>query len=367
MSRTEVEAPLGPLDRVFFYDGPISRAVAFEGLLASGERFAHAAGLARSREPDGDRLVHIATDGETYGHHHRYGEMALAYALHHIEANGLARLTNYGEFLAAHPPEQEVEIVENTSWSCAHGVERWRSDCGCNTGGEPGWNQAWRAPLREALDWLRDELAPRFESRGAARSSTIPGRRATTTSRDPRPLPENVPLLRAPCRRSDGRSGRALKLLEMQRHAMLMYTSCGWFFDDLAGSRRSRSSSTPAGRCSSPSSSSASRSRRASCARLEKARSNVPETGNGRDLYEKHVRPAMVDLPQVAAHYAVSSLFQDYPNPARVYCYAVERQNGRTFQAGRARLRIGKARVTSSSPASRTSWPTACCTSAITT
>jgi alpha-amylase/alpha-mannosidase (GH57 family) len=322
-----VALPSGRTLAVFFYDGATSRAVAFEGLLSSGERFAQRL-VSRFPEDDGsDRLVHIATDGETYGHHHAYGEMALSYALHHIEKNGWAKLTNYGAYLAGHPPEREVEIRENTSWSCAHGVERWRSDCGCHTGGGPGWSQAWRAPLREALDWLRDEIAPLYETEaGKLFDDPWEARDRYLVSR-----PEGV---------------RALELLEMQRHAMLMYTSCGWFFNDLAGIETIQVLQYAgrvvqlAGRLFGGD------IEEGFLSRLERARSNGGETG--RDLYEKHVRPAMVDLPEVAVHYAVTSLFQDYPNPAKVYCYSVERRNGRIFQAGRARLSIGKALVTSS-------------------
>ena len=108
---------------LFFYDGPISRAVAFEGLLKNGEAFAErlVSGFADQETP---QLLHIATDGESYGHHFPHGDMALAYALHYIESQDLAQLTNYGEFLEKCPPTQEVQIKENTSWSCAHGVAR---------------------------------------------------------------------------------------------------------------------------------------------------------------------------------------------------------------------------------------------------
>src|SRR4051794_25375415 len=159
----EVKLREGRRIAVFFFDGAISRAVAFEGLLMSGERFTDRLMSAVPADPEHDRLINIATDGETYGHHHRYGEMALSYALQHIEENGWAKLTNYGEYLATHPPQHEVEIVENTAWSCVHGVDRWREDCGCHTGGGEGWTQGWRAPLRLALDGLRDELAPLWE------------------------------------------------------------------------------------------------------------------------------------------------------------------------------------------------------------
>ena len=149
---------------VFFYNGPVSRAIAFEGLLNSGENFAARlkAGFKDSAQP---QLVHVATDGESYGHHHRHGEMALAYALRLLEEDKNVKLTNYGSFLEQFPPEYECEIGENTSWSCVHGVERWRSNCGCN-GGKPGFNQAWRAPLRQALDELRDALAPAHRAGG---------------------------------------------------------------------------------------------------------------------------------------------------------------------------------------------------------
>jgi len=161
-----VALPAGRSIDVFFYDGPTSRAVAFERLLASGvdfaERLLHAAHGAA-----GPRLHHIATDGESYGHHHRFGEMALAYAVHHIETFRLALPTNYAQFRALHPATWEAEIVDDTSWSCAHGVERWRSDCGCNAG-HPQWSQAWRGPLRAAFDWLRERAAEIFEGEGAA-------------------------------------------------------------------------------------------------------------------------------------------------------------------------------------------------------
>ncbi len=288
---------------VFFYHGAISRSVAFEGLLDSGEHFAARLLSSLPVESGGDRLIHIATDGETYGHHHRFGEMALSYALHHIESNGWAKLTNYGEYLETHPPDHEVEIAEYTSWSCAHGVERWRGDCGCRTGGGPDWTQAWRAPLRQALDWLRDELAPLYEQAAGeifpdpwrARDSYI------EVILDPSQHQVDAFLRRA----TGGRllegpdRARALALLELQRHAMLMYTSCGWFFNDLAGIETVQILRY-AGRA-------------VQLAEqvfdvaleegflllLEHARSNVPEAGSGSDLYERLVRTAMTDLRRV--------------------------------------------------------------------
>src|SRR4029077_19289503 len=185
----------------------------------------------------GPQLVHIATDGESYGHHHRFGEMALSYALHHIEETKQATLINYGEFLEKHAPRYAVEIVDNSSWSCVHGVERWRSNCGCNSGGHP-WNQEWRAPLRAALDWLRDRLAPIFEQRlgellkdpWEARNDYIRGVLDRSEASVASFFADHA--LRE---LGDQEQVLALRLLEMQRHAMLMYTSCGWFFDELSG------------------------------------------------------------------------------------------------------------------------------------
>ena len=154
--------PSGKSITLFFYDGIISNDLAFGDLLLNGENLANRLLNTLDEKPVNAQIAHIATDGETYGHHQKHGDMALAYCLHFIESNNYAELTVYGEFLEKFPPEYEVEIIENTSWSCVHGVERWRSNCGCNTGRE-GWKQEWRSPLREALDWLRDTLTPYYE------------------------------------------------------------------------------------------------------------------------------------------------------------------------------------------------------------
>ena len=156
--------PSGRTINLFFYDGPISQDIAFDGLLRSGENFSKRLMEAFSEEQDRPQLVHIATDGETYGHHHRYGDMALAYCLYFIENKKLAKITNYGEYLEKYPPIYLVEIFENSSWSCIHGIERWSKDCGCSSGAHPGWRQDWREPLREAMDKLRDKIAPLYDN-----------------------------------------------------------------------------------------------------------------------------------------------------------------------------------------------------------
>jgi alpha-amylase/alpha-mannosidase (GH57 family) len=333
---------------LFFYDDLISRAVAFEGLLSSGEQFAQRIESAFSQERNWPQIVNIATDGETYGHHHRHGDMALAYALNYIETNNLARITNYGEYLESHPPEYEVEIIENTSWSCVHGVERWRNDCGCNSGRNPRWNQSWRAPLREALDWLRNTVAPKYEEYGNKLFKD------PWVSRDDyiqvilnRSI-ENIDdfLVKHSASTLDaGQKSEALKLLELQRHAMLMYTSCGWFFDELSCIEAVQIVQY-AGRVVQLAHELFGDNTEAQfLERLEKARSNIRKHGDGRRIYDKFVKPAMIDLNWVAAHYAVSSLFEEYGEETTVHCYIVKLEDYQTSEVGRAKLAIGNAEI----------------------
>jgi alpha-amylase/alpha-mannosidase (GH57 family) len=345
-----VRLPSGQTISVFFYDGPISRAIAFEDVLADGKRFSERLLGAFSDARNWDQLVHIATDGETYGHHRAYGDMALAFALHYIESSQLARLTNYAEYLEKHPPTQEAKIVGNTSWSCAHGVERWKSDCGCNSGGHSGWNQQWRAPLRQAFDWLRDTVAPLYETEASklfdrpwqARDAYIEV--VLNRSR------ENVIRFmteQAKRELSQAEIVNGLKLLELQRYLMLMYTSCGWFFDDLSGIETVQVIQY-AGRALQL----AGRLFAADLATpfldmLAQANSNLPDQGDGRAIYERSVQPAMVDLEKVGAHYAVSSLFEEYGQNSRIYCYDVERTEYRSSRQGKVRVVLGQASITS--------------------
>lgn len=342
--------PSGKSIALFFYDGPISRAVAFEGLLASGENFAQRLKRAFSEEEVDSQLVHIATDGETYGHHHRFGEMALSFALRHIESQKLARLTNYGEYLERHPPTHEVEIVENTSWSCFHGIERWRGDCGCNTGGNHGWTQEWRAPLRESLDWLRDALAPAyqglagelFKDPAEARNDYI----GVILDRSPESVES---FLSAHAKRplSEEERIKALKLMELQRHSMLMYTSCGWFFDDLSGIETVQVLQYAGRAIQLAKELGGDGLEERFLEILEKAESNIPEYGDGRRIYEKFVTPSALDMHKVGAHYAISSLFEDYPERVEIGCWRASRREFITFEAGKVRLALGHALFTS--------------------
>ena len=336
---------------VFFYDGPASRAIAFEGLLNSGESLAARlkGGFKDNAQP---QLVHVATDGESYGHHHKYGEMALAYALRLLEADKTVKLTNYGSYLAQFPPEYEAEIMDNTSWSCEHGVERWRSNCGCN-GGKQGWNQAWRGPLRQALDELRDAVAPLTEQEGgklfrdvwAARDSYIEvvlDRRAEKMDRF---LAENQSHALTEAERV-----RALELMEMQRHAQLMYTSCGWFFDDISGietvqiiayaARVLQLAKELFGE-------QADALEPRFFSRLGEARSNVAAASDGARLYKDQVRPMQLGLEEVAAHYGISSVFSSFAEETELFCYRVRRQAYDIYTSGRGRLALGRASIAS--------------------
>ncbi len=335
---------------LYFYDGPISHAVAFEGLLSSGAHFAERLLGGLSDRRGWPQIAHIATDGESYGHHHRHGEMALAFVLAAIESNKSVRLTNYAEYLARHPPDHEVELIEQSSWSCTHGVDRWRRDCGCNSGRHPGYHQAWREPLRMALDWLRDELAPRFESRAgellkdpwAARDAYI----AVILDRSERAVAD---FLGKTAKRNLDEAERTivLKLMELQRQAMLMYTSCGWFFDDVAGIETVQIMQYAARAIQLAGELFDQDIEPGFLERLAKAPSNDPAFADGRRVYEQLVKPAKVDLSRVGVHYAINSMFEEYPPKADIGSYLVERERGDTFESEDVRFRIGHAWVRS--------------------
>jgi alpha-amylase/alpha-mannosidase (GH57 family) len=335
---------------LFFYDGPISRAVAFEGLLSNGETFSQRLLSGFSNERTWPQLMHISTDGETYGHHHRHGDMALAYALEYIESKRLAKITNYGEYLEKFPPTHEVQILENTSWSCVHGVERWRSDCGCNSGMKAEWRQHWRAPLRNALDWLRDKLAARYEQTAsqylkdpwAARDEYI----SVVLDRSN----ENIELFLARhLAKAIGPNEKTtvLKLLEMQRHLMLMYTSCGWFFDELSGLETVQVIQYAGRAIQLAQELFGDHTEQDFLGKLAEAKSNVAAYGDGAQIYQRSVKPAVLDLYKVAAHYTISSMFDHNADQRSIYCYGIKLHDAHRQEAGKARLALGRAEVCS--------------------
>lgn len=334
---------------VFFYDGPRSRAIAFEGLLNDGNNLVQRL-MEGFRDEQREQLVHVATDGETYGHHHPLGEMALAWALKRIESEGHAQLTNYGQFLEMFPPQFEAEIVENTSWSCAHGIERWRANCGCS-GGHPGWHQEWRGPLRVALDNLRDGLAPLVQRRASELFKDLDAARdayvRVILDRDQ----TNVFLIgHASHELSPAERIMALQLMELERNAMLMYTSCGWFFDDISGIETVQVIAY-AGRvvhlASELFGDESKQLEQEFITLLGHAKSNVSSHGDGAEIYQRLMASQRVGLEQVAAHYAISSVFSTYGTRTKLFCYTVRRLQHRVVTSGRARLLMGRASIRS--------------------
>ncbi len=335
---------------VFFYDGPRSRAIAFESLLDSGENFVRRLMEGFSENSDRAQLVHVATDGETYGHHHRYGDMALAWALKRIEDQRDAQLINYGQFLEKFPPEYEAQIVENTSWSCAHGIERWRSNCGCNSG-HTGWNQAWRAPLRVALDGLQDNLAPMVMARGAALFHDLDStRNAYIEVILDREKTEQFLASHATHELSHPERVAALQLMELERNAMLMYTSCGWFFDEISGIETVQVIAY-AGRVLHLAAQLFGENgvvlEGKFIAALGLARSNISSEGDGARIYEQQVRTERVNLEQVAAHYAISSVFTNYGVNTEMFSFSIRRLAYELVNSGRGRLVMGRASIRS--------------------
>jgi len=344
--------PSGKSINLFFYDGKVAHDVAYGGLLHSGENFA--ARLTESFKDNGNhaQLVNIATDGESFGHHHRYGDMALAYCLHHIRTNNLAQVTIYAEYLEKYPPTYEVQINENSSWSCVHGIERWKSNCGCCADQSLSGKQQWRQHLRNSLDWLRDRLADDYE------------KKLSQYCQDPWQVRnEYIQVINDRSEENmEGFLGKAagreltyedkvsfLKLMETQRMAMLMYTSCGWFFDNISGIETVQIMQY------------ATRAMQLYEeltkvdlvgefeAAMKEAPANIGDMRNGRDVYEAYVKPARIDLHRVGAHFALSSIFADSTDQEQeVYCYTATMEDYKNIKAGSHILATGRAFIKSS-------------------
>ena len=340
--------PRGLSLALFFYDGPISRAIAFEQVLDRGEKLAARLRAAFSDARDWPQLVHVATDGESYGHHFRFGEMALAAALDELAADEGVELTSYGAFLAAHPPTWEAQINQRTSWSCVHGVGRWQDDCGCRIRGD--WHQGWRGPLREALDWLRDRVDVFYATR------------ARTYLRDPwaaRDEYVDVILDRGPAaldaflqRHQRGPLDEAARLtvrrlLELQRNRLLMYTSCGWFFDEISGLEPVQVLRYAAMALRYVRDLGGGQHEPELVKRLGAAPSNLAEYGDGGEVYRRLVAPAGVDPRRVVAHYAITDLFADHADDTAVHAYQVTLLDQARDSYGGTELRIAHVRLQS--------------------
>lgn len=333
---------------LFFYDGPISSAIGFEGLLSSAARYVDR--LAQAIVPDRgrDQLIHVATDGESYGHHTRFGERTLAYALHVEAPRRGFTVTNYAAYLAAHPPTATVRLKpgpngEGTAWSCAHGVGRWLRDCGCSAG-TPGFSQSWRAPLRRALDLVRDRAAelyareapPLLGDAWAARDDyvqALDGDAAQARFLD----------AHATHALDAGERLRALRLCEMQRYTQLMYTSCGWFFDEISGLEGAQILRY-ANRALELYEILSGESLEAQFLDiLAEAKSNLPRFGDGAAIYRQLVAPTRVAHERLAAQEAILSLFVSRPRELRYGDYHVKRYGER--RAGDARFALVTGRI----------------------
>ncbi|MCB0631799.1 MAG: DUF3536 domain-containing protein [Saprospiraceae bacterium] len=339
--------PSGKHIDLFFYHGEVSQAVAFERLLDDGKAFARR--LTGSFNFDEvPQLLHIATDGESYGHHHARGEMALASCLNEIMARADVELTNYGQYLELFPPEWEARIWEKSSWSCVHGVERWRSNCGCNSGGHFGWTQEWRNPLRKTLNWLRDKLVPIYEMEAgkllkdpwSARNDYI----SVTFTRDPASIASFIKI-HAKEELKNGEKSQLLRLMEMQRQAMLMFTSCGWFFDEISGLETNQILQYANRAIYYANQVHGINFHDEFQERLAAAPSNVYE--NGAVSYQENVMPARVDLERVGMHFAAASLFEERPEELKLFNYVADNGVLKRHRAGVQTLVTGHTTVRS--------------------
>lgn len=348
--RYYIKSAPGKYIDLFFYDGAISKSVAFDEILKDGNKFIRRLKEGVSDTRDYAQLINIATDGESYGHHTKFGDMALSYVLRVRAKEEGFTIVNYAQYLEKYPPVMEVDIKQQSSWSCFHGVGRWKEDCGCSTGGHPGWNQKWRKPLREALDYLREELINIFEKEG---------KNYFANPWDVRNNYINVILDRSELtikhfqkenfnqNLSEEQKVKAMELLEMQRQAMLMYTSCGWFFSEISGIETTQIMKYAARAMQLAKNFSKKDLEKHFLELLSEAKSNFPEFGTGRDIFEKFVKPSIVTIKQMASLWAVSSLYRDFDEEEDIYCYKVKQHSYKKVQKGSAKFIMGHIEIQS--------------------
>lgn len=342
--------PSGRSIAIFFYHGPTAQAVASGYLLQSGELFTSALMSIFNGAGGKAGIAHIATDGETFGHHHRYTDMALAYALHLIQTKGLAKLTVYGQYLEMFPPTWEVRIRENSSWSCPHGIERWKENCGCAFGKDMSGKQQWRRPLRQAMDGLRDRLAEIYH-RQMADFCQDPWlvRDAYIDLINDRSK-EHIEAFFNRYISSDlqlQQKVQILRQLEMQRNALLMYASCAWYFDDIGGIEPIQALHYACRAIQLAGQLGYDQLEQTFEATLEQAKSSDPKLSDGRWIYRYMVKPNAADLHRVGAHLAVSSMFDSCPQQLEVYCYHASITGCQRYQAGVQAFVTGRAAIQS--------------------
>lgn len=340
---------------LFFYDGPISKAMGFGDLLFESRLFMQRLEHAVDKHRKGVQMIHVATDGETYGHHKAFGERVIAY-LTRVEApKKHFKITNYGEFLELNPPAYEVRIKggEGTSWSCEHGVKRWKEHCGCRGGGPEAWTQHWRKPLRASFDWLRDELAQLFESQGRIYLKDVWQARLhyinVILDRSEKSI---TAFFREHAARelTDSEKTNCLKLLESQRHSMLMYTSCGWFFTEVSGIETLQVLEYAARALQLAEEASGKNLQPEFLSKLASVKGNLPELGDGRKIFEKLVSAKVFCLPDIAAFYAMISLLDERREPRgqeKFHVYDLDVISRRKESFGDLTLNFGAVRVIS--------------------
>lgn len=336
---------------LFFYDGAISKSVAFDEILRDGNKFIRRLKEGVSDNRNYPQLINIATDGESYGHHTKFGDMALAYVLRIRAKEEGFTIVNYSQYLEKNPSVIEVDIKQASSWSCFHGIGRWKEDCGCSTGGHPGWNQKWRKPLRDALDYLRDELILIFEKEGKKYFKKSPW--------DVRNLYVEIILDRSELTikkfqnehfikgLSEDKKVKAMELLEMQRQAMLMYTSCGWFFSEISGIETTQILKYAARAMQLAKDFSKNDLEIRFLEILSEAKSNFQEFGSGKDIFEKFVKPAIVTTKQIASLWAISSVYGNFEDEEDVYCYKIKQRSYKQIQKGTSKLIVGHIEIQS--------------------
>ncbi|MEJ1929722.1 DUF3536 domain-containing protein [Nostoc sp. NIES-2111] len=343
-----------PYIDIFFYDGPISRDMGFSDVVYNSHHFAGRIGAAVRGDHRPSQLISVATDGETFGHHKKGTEKTLAYAFTQEFPSQGWMVTNFAHYLSLNPPTWEVELKPVTAWSCAHGVDRWQDDCGC--GGEGGlWHQKWRRPLRNALNWLRDQLVEVFEEYGnqllrdpwQARDEYIQVMRDRS--------PENISRFfsrHQTHKLTAAEQVDALRLLEMQRHALFMYTSCGWFFEELSRPEGTQILRYAARALELAGDVAGVQLEKGFLKRLGSAPSNVDLFKHGGEVYRQLVQTAQISFKQVAAHYAITSLFNSQnsslsAHQKRIYCYTVNEIDYKLQRMGALTLAVGNLQLVS--------------------
>jgi len=335
---------------LFFYDGAISKSVAFDEILKDGNKFIRRLKEGVSENREYPQLINIATDGESYGHHTKFGDMALSYVLRVRAKEEGFKIVNYAQYLEKYPSEVEVDIKQSSSWSCFHGVGRWEEDCGCSTGGHPGWNQKWRKPLRDALNYLRDELVVIFEKEGKhyfkdtwkARNNYI----SVILDRSDLSV-KNFQKENFVEGLLEEKIVKAMELLEIQRQAMLMYTSCGWFFSEISGIETTQIMKYAARAMQLAQIFSKKDLEKHFLEILDEAKSNFAEFGTGKDIFEKFVKPSVVTIKQIASLWAISSLYKDFEDEEDVYCYKIKKHSYKKVQRSTSKLVVGHIEIES--------------------